>query len=219
MTRTTREIVRYLEDGDQERDFPCSVGWQGSPEEACERPAAMEVYGLVFCEEHGEEAKDGALEEMHQDADEFFTRFTTPHVPDLPNPLLRAAVSRWRLTVPEGLEYSDKHTDELLLRAFPFREDKILDDTAGQIADPIPGNAPPYDSWRHHRYEMHAMMRAAYERGMGWLVENLEPEREVCAAQCAYALALDRGEYPEVLERAHQKNVESARQVAEMLAE
>lgn len=34
---------------------------------ACERPAAMEVYGLPMCEIHGEEAASGALEEIAYD--------------------------------------------------------------------------------------------------------------------------------------------------------
>ncbi|GEM_PF-6150106 len=145
MTNEPHEIVRYLEDG--EESFPCWVG-HGDDIEACRRPSTMKVYGLPFCEVHGEEARDGALEEMHQDADEFFTRFTTSHVPELPNPVLLAAVSRWDLTVPEGLEYSSRGTDELLLAAFPFREDRLIPETAGEIADPIPGQEPPYDALR-----------------------------------------------------------------------
>ena len=178
----------------------------------------MKVYGLPFCEVHGEEARDGALEEMHQDADEFFTRFTTSHVPELPNPVLLAAVSRWDLTVPEGLEYSSSGTDELLLAAFPFREDRLIPETAGEIADPIRGQDPPYDAWRYHRYEMHSLMRHAYYSGPHFVVEYLERQRETCASQAAYALALMRGEHPEILERAHQTNVADARKVAEHLA-
>jgi hypothetical protein len=151
MTNESHEIVRYLEDG--EESFPCWVG-HGDDIEACRHPSTMKVYGLPFCEVHGEEARDGALEEMHQDADEFFTRFTTSHVPELPNPVLLAAVSRWDLTVPEGLEYSSSGTDELLLAAFPFREDRLIPETAGEIADPIRGQDPPYDAWRYHRYEI-----------------------------------------------------------------
>ena len=36
-------------------------------------------------------------------------------------------------------------------------------------------------------------MRLAFEEGASWLVEALEEERESVAAQCAYALALERG--------------------------
>src|SRR5215211_2142998 len=35
----------------------------------CSRPATMEVYGLAFCEAHGQECKAGALEEFYSDAD------------------------------------------------------------------------------------------------------------------------------------------------------
>ena len=216
-SKNTREIVRYLEGEELESAYQCWVG-HGKDLEPCKRPSTMAVYGLPMCKEHGEEARNGALEEMHQDAYEFFERFDHPHVPELDNPFVRSALSRWELAIPGGLEYSEEQTDELLLAAFPFREDRVLPETAGEIADPLMGQDPPYDSWRGHRYEMHGLMRHAYRLGLTYVVEYLEQEREVCAAQCAYALALDRGEHPEVLERAHRENVEDARKVAEHFA-
>jgi hypothetical protein len=46
---------------------------------------------------------------------------------------------------------------------------------------------------------------------------HLEAEREWAASQCAYAVALERGEHPEVLERARREREESNRKVAERL--
>lgn len=220
MTRNDarEKIVRYLEGEELESAFPCWVG-HGEDLEPCKRPSVLRVYGINLCPDHGEEAKDGALEEMHQDAYEFFTRFTTSHVPDLENPLVLAGVSRWELAVPEGLEYSQGQAEELLRRAFPFRADRVDAETACEVADPLPGNGHPVDLWLYDRYGMHGVMRAAYERGMDWLVEKLESERESIAAQAAYALALDRGEHPEVLEQARRENAESKRKAAEHFAQ
>ncbi len=216
MTKEPREIVRDLEAA--ERGFPCVVAHEdaGGP---CERPAVMAVYGLAFCEVHGAECANGALEEMYQDAAEFFDRFDTSHVPDIPNPLILQAVRNWWLTLREKDRVSEEETDELLLAAFPFREDRMVPETAGEIADPIPGQDPPYDAWRYHRYETHILMRHAYMLGVTNVVEHLERERESICAQGAFARALTRGEHPEVLERARERNREDARKAAEHFAQ
>ncbi len=215
MTNEPREIVRDLEAS--ERGYPCAVG-HGDDVEACMRPSTMAVYDLHFCEVHGAECANGALEELHQDAYEFFARFDNPEVRELSNPLVLRAVRNWELTVPEGLEFSDRETDELLLAAFPFREDRVFPETAGEIADPIIGQDPPYDAWLIHRYELCALMRHAHRLGLTFVVERLEQARETCAAQAAYAAALMRGDHPEVLERAREQNREDARKVAEHFA-
>ncbi len=217
MTNEPREIVRELETGDDRRGLPCCVG-HGEDVEACMRPSMMEVYGLPFCGEHGAECADGALEELHQDAYAFFERFNNPEVPELSNPLVRAGLRGWGLAVPEGLAYSEGRTDELLLAAFPFREDRVFPETAGEVADPIEGQDPPYDAWLHHRHETCALMRHAYTLGLDYAVERLEQARETCAAQAAYALALLQGEHPEVIERAHRENLEDAREALGHLA-
>jgi len=218
MTRTddAHEIVRYLHDGDPERKFPCVVSHEdaGGP---CQRPAATMVYGLAFCEVHGEECAAGAHEDLHQDAHNFFERFDGPHVVPMPNPWVRRALREWRHTVPDGELAHEEQLEALLGRAFPFREELVDGESAGLLADPIRDRRHPVDFWRDHRQEIHAVMRVAHERGMVWLLESLEGERESIAAQCAYALALSRGEHREVLERAHQENVESARKVGELL--
>ncbi len=92
-----REIVRYLEGEELEQGFPCWVG-HSEDLEPCKRQSTIRVYGIPLCPDHGEEARNGALEEVHQDASEFFERFDADHVPPLGNPLVRAGVRRWELT-------------------------------------------------------------------------------------------------------------------------
>jgi hypothetical protein len=205
--RNEHDIVRYLQETDVERGFPCWVGQSGELE-PCKRPATVRVYGLAFCEEHGEEAAVGALEEMHQDAYEFFERFNNPHVPPLGNPLVRHALDHWERAVPEfaaelaATDALEERTEAALLKAYTFRADKVSMVSAAEIARPLRGNEHPYDGWRDERHHIHACMRFAYERGMTYFVEAMEKTRESTSAQAAYALALDRGEHPEVLERA-----------------
>jgi hypothetical protein len=110
-----------------------------------------------------------------------------------------------------------KKTNDLLLAAFPFREDKVADEVAEGVADPPTHRDPPYDAFLYYRYEMHQLMRHAYRLGATSVVESLEADREWVASQCAYALALSRGEHPEVLERAREEAAESERKVAERL--
>ncbi len=124
-----------------------------------------------------------------------------------------------QLTIPEGLEYSNEQTEDLLRRAFPFRAEMVNALTAGGIANPDPRNEHPVDYWLTDRYELHVIMRRAFERGMDWLVEDLEDKRESVAAQCAYTLALDAGDHPEVLEQARRKNAEGGRRLAEKVAQ
>jgi len=199
-----REIVRRIQDGDVEWGFPCVVSHReavgdGGP---CERPAAMTVYGLAFCEVHGEEAAAGAFEEMHQDAQDFFERFDGTGVAPLGNPLVHRALHDWLLSVPDGELVSVQRDEAALLAAYPFRADKVCSESAAELAEPIPGNEHPYDGWLDERHHIHACMRVAYEHGLPYFVEAMEGMRESVAAQAAYTLALMRGEHPEVLERA-----------------
>ena len=142
---------------------------------------------------------------MHQDAHDFLDRFDGPGVGPLSNPWVRRATAEWRRSVPADELDHNSRTDAALLRAFPFRADLVAGETAGEIAAPIPENGHPVDRWREDRQDMHHVMRAAHARGMTWLVEHLEAERQAVAAQCAYAVALDRGDHPEVLEAARRE--------------
>jgi hypothetical protein len=219
--RNEHEIVRYLHDGDPERDFPCYVGnmGEGGHVDPCERPVVMAVYGLAFCEAHGEEIRNGALEETHQDAAEFFDRFDNPQVPELANPLILRAVRGWRLALRDEDRFDSESTDDLLLAAFPLKRDKVWAETVEGIVDPPRGEDPPYDWLRSHRYELHQLMRHAYRLGLTFVVERIEQEREAVASQLAYVVALQRGasEATEVLEQAREEMEEDARKVAEHL--
>ena len=199
MTRNNepREVVRYLKDGDVEWGAPCVVSAPDAGGE-CERPAAVAVYGLAFCQEHGEEAACGALEEMHQGAQDFFERFDGPGVAPVQNPLVYRALRDWLYSVPAGELVSTERTQAALLKAYPFRADLACAESAAELAEPIPGNEHPYDGWLDERHDVHACMRVAFERGLTYFVESMES----IAAQAAYTLALMRGEHPEVLERA-----------------
>ncbi len=140
-----REIVRRIEDGDTEQGFLCVVSHREAvgDDGPCERPAVVMVYGLTFCKEHGEEAAAGALEEMHQHAQDFFERFDGPGVVPVQNPLVRRALRDWLLSVPGDELVSTQRTEAALLGAYPFRADKVFAESAAEIAQPISGNEPP----------------------------------------------------------------------------
>jgi len=205
MTRKSApEIMRCIEDGDLEQGFPCFVG-HGGHVDPCERPAAVLVYGLSFCEVHGAEVRDGALEEMHQHATEWFGRFDGSHVPELDNPLVVRAIRNWKMALRDEDRFGPEGTDDLLVAAFPFRKDKVWAETVAGIIDPPRGEDPPYDWLHYHRYELHQLMRHAYRLGLTFVVERIEEEREAISSQLAYEIALERGAVPEVLKAAREE--------------
>ena len=218
MTSNTDEIVRRLEEEDRDHGAPCWVG-HGGKLEPCKRPSTFRVYGIPLCPKHGEEAALGAFEEMHQDAHNFLERFDGPWAADLPNPWVRRVMAEWERTVPADELDHEGRTDAALLRAFPFRADLVSGETAGEIAEPIPENGHPVDRWRDERQDVHYVMRVAYSRGLTWLVEHLEAERQNVAAQTAYAVALDRGDHPDVLEAARRENAADSERLADHFAE
>jgi hypothetical protein len=57
----------------------CWVG-KGLDGVRCEHTAVMEVYGTPMCEDHGAEAKAGALEELYDDASQEISRPFNLHV-------------------------------------------------------------------------------------------------------------------------------------------
>src|SRR5215210_968732 len=73
----------------EERALPCFVRHPDAGGQ-CWQPATIEVYGLNFCEAHGEEARLGALLEEQQDAEWFFDRFRASHVPSLSSEIERS---------------------------------------------------------------------------------------------------------------------------------
>ena len=161
---------------------------------ACERPAAMEVYGLHMCELHGEEAASGALEEIAYDLENELQRPLNGYVRPL-SPHLERALRHGFETLPDGANESERR-EEALLEAFPFDRSRADADTLSYAENPDAsthsGRQSPYDSFLGDRLLVCRHMRLAFEEDADWLVEMLEREREVVAAQAAYALALDR---------------------------
>ncbi len=182
-------FVRDLDPtGGLQRGLPCFVYHEDAGGH-CERTATTRVYGLAFCETHGEEVRAGALLEAYEDADDFFNRLRNPHTPDFTEVIERellAAVDRIR-----GERPSDHDYQGALRRAYPDVSEKVRagvhtweeDWEADAYRD-----APPLDCLLGTLMTMHKLLRLAFEDGESWLVEVLEYEREAVAAQAAYAL-------------------------------
>ena len=150
----------------------------------CERLAVMEVYGLCFCEAHGEEAASAALEEVAFDLERRVEAGTPPHV-----------AYALRLAGKSLPDPDAKDSDTALLKAFPLDEQsrkRVEAETFAYVEDPAAGFLPPYDTHMGDRMRVCGYMRQAFEDRATWLVEHLEREREACSAQAAWALALEK---------------------------
>ncbi len=150
----------------------------------CARLAVMEVYGLGFCEIHGEEAASAALEEVSFDLEEKEGPELSPHVEHA----LRLAMK----SLPDP---SEESFETALLKAFPldkWARERVEAETFAYIKEPTAGFSPPYDTHLGDRRLVCRHMREAFERRATWLVEMLEKERETSAAQAAWALALEK---------------------------
>ena len=179
-----RELVRPPTD--PEKELPCFVNHPGAGGR-CGRPGFVRVYGLSFCEIHGEEAAGGALEELYDDATTFFERSRNPHVPVL-NPLLDRELEAAAGRLADLSGKASWARDDALRRAYPLIPSRAC--LATLEHDPDDPGAPPYDVYLDARNLLHKLMRLAFEDGADWLVEVLEHEREGVAAQAAFALVL-----------------------------
>lgn len=188
---TAEALARPLDDDSRAREFPC---WARNPSD-CGRTATTMVYGLLFCEIHGAEAKAGALAELYQDASDFLERIDNPHVP-APNAeaerALRAAITE--LDRRRGEHEDPEDAEEAAVRrAYPYDPDRVCYETVAFDYRFGPGNwygpmDQPTEVYRDARRLLCKEMRIAYERGADWLVEVLEYERESASAQFAFAL-------------------------------
>jgi hypothetical protein len=157
----------------------------------CEEKAVMEVYGLYFCEAHGEEAAMGALEEIYYDLERRVSPDTSGLEPHVEHALQLGM---------ESLSDSDgRKRDEGLRRAYP-RDERyrafVEAETLMYVEDLKAGKrefgyASPYDSHIMDAHLISRHMRLAFEDGATWLVEMLEPFREESAFQAAWALWLE----------------------------
>src|SRR5829696_7943999 len=82
------------------------------------RPAHVVVYGLVFCEVHGEEAKLGAISEDIYEAEVFIARLCSPHVPCLSSTTRRALNVAVDHLYEQGPNALDKDYEQALLAAY-----------------------------------------------------------------------------------------------------
>lgn len=152
----------------------------------CERESVMEVYGLHFCEAHGEEAASAAFEEIYYDLE----RRIAPNDSAL-NPHVEHA---FRLAMKSVPPYDGDDSDATLLKAYPLDENtrqRVEAETHLYVEEPDDGHLPPYDLHIMDRLLVCRHMRLAFEERASWLVELLEQHREYCASQAAYALALE----------------------------
>lgn len=169
-------------------DYPpvhCSVAHPdaGGP---CAEPFAVEVYGLNFCEAHGEEARLGAALEAGHDAENYFGRLGNPEVPDLP-PVARrgleAAISVAREHQPDERDY-----DRVLLAAYANAPEGVRERILLWERDEAPEYESVPDVLLSSLRALNKLMRVAHEEGETWVLEILERERESTAAQTAVAL-------------------------------
>lgn len=184
---TPPRFVRDLDPTkDLERDLPCFVHHEDAGD-WCERTATMRVYGLNFCDEHGQDVRAGALLEAHEDAGTFFERFRNPRTPDVSEVIereLAAALGRMHDEGPTDEDYQGA-----LRRAYPNAPEKVRAGVLTWEADTdYAREVPPSDCLLDTLMTMHKLLRLAFEDGESWLVEVLELERESVAAQAAYAL-------------------------------
>ncbi len=154
----------------------------------CPRPAAaLRVYGLLFCEVHGAEARAAALVEMYQDAADWLEVLDNPHVAQ-PNPAalyaLHSAVKGLEAAVIEAQEAQDA----ALPRAYPWIEERVDTETFGFDWTNPDGHASPDAVFWGASQLVCKLMRLAYAEGAIGLVEALEPYRESSSAQYAFAL-------------------------------
>jgi hypothetical protein len=182
-------LVLELQGGDRRREAPCWVRAEaaGGP---CKRPSVVRVYGFSFCEQHGTECKDGALEEFYNDADLFFEGVEGDNSLSI-NPEALRLIRAARLEL--GAKGSDTNSQvDVLRRAYPFRQNLMDDDFrdfdyAGGERMGGPDPTPPDWCW-HQRMVVHKLMRLAVDEGADYLLEGLEMQREHVAAQLAYVL-------------------------------
>jgi hypothetical protein len=185
MTNETRQMVREMEQTD-EQGVPCHVHHPDAGGK-CWRPATMEVYGLRFCEIHGENVRLGALSQAGHRAFVFFSRYNNPEIESFGGLIdveLGNAAARVRNAMPSG----DEET-QALLRAFPEATEEVREHVLADNEEE-PGLPTFYDSTLDALYVVHECMEIAYQDGQTWLVEMLEAERESLSAHaaCAYRM-------------------------------
>jgi hypothetical protein len=102
------------------------------------------------------------------------------------------------------------HTaDALLVAAFPHSPEYDAGDVAHHYAGLDGSTTDLADDLRARRHNIHALMRAAYQRGEDGVLESLEEDRQSLSALAAYAIAVRNGRYPERVEAARRDEDEA----------
>jgi hypothetical protein len=148
--REAEGLALELPEGNPVRELPCVVGHEHAGGE-CARPVTTMVYGLVFCEVHGAEARAGALEELYFDAGQEIQRPLNPHVQGLNPEVERALEAAYSDLLEREIVADD--VEETLLRAFPLIREHVCEHTLDYVEDPHSPEAraynPPCDDYRH----------------------------------------------------------------------
>lgn len=189
---TAEAIARPLTDEERASGLPCWVRHPNAGGLCGRRPATTMVYGLLFCEVHGAEARAGALAELYKDAGDFLGTLDNPHVPRPNAEALRALRAAREDLETRGREHEDAE-DAALGRAYPTIPERVCRETVGFDYRLGPDNMfgpreQPTDVYRDARHLLCKQLRLAYEESADWLVEVLEYEREAASAQLAFAL-------------------------------
>ena len=169
--------------------LPCFVhhrdagGW-------CERPGAMEVYGIAFCEVHGAEIKAGILAEIYHDAGNVLEDAARPEDTTM-NPAAWVHLDEGRRSMTQRVLEAEEAQTQALLQAYPLNPERVDKETSERdFRAPNPANDDPVDVFFDARMHVLRLMRLSWSVGEYWLLEILEEERQGASAQLAFALEL-----------------------------
>ena len=170
----------------EERALPCFVHHPDAGG-LCGREAVMKIYGLDFCEAHGEEVRIGAVFEQLREVETLFEGFRNPHVTESGSDIestLRTTLDNLHRDAPTGDKYL-----RALLQAYPNPPEDVRERVRRWQLDEGPEGPAVFDILMDTLGTLRRLIRIAYEDGERWLVEVLEEHRESIAAQAAVALA------------------------------
>jgi hypothetical protein len=181
----TNEIELVQELTEEEEGLPCIVRHEHAGG-ACGRLATVQIYGLGFCEAHGEEVKLAAFNGAAQDTRTFLEGLLHPpgsHLSVTTRTALKVAIG---VTWGDTEDFTGEAYDRALLEAYSDPPEKLREAVLRWIEEEG-GNPPVFESLLESLDVVHKTMRIAYEADETWLTEILEEERETVAAQAAVA--------------------------------
>ena len=198
----TEQIVERLEQvggyvqelPEDQRPLPCFVRHEHAGGQ-CGEPGTMLVYGLVFCEAHGAEARAGCFAELYHDATDVLGGYDHSFTSSMNSaaglvegfgvPLLAGKCAEAERSADEGARKAYAPSEQVREMAARFCEDE---DHPAYAADHV----------RSAQFLLHKLMRKAYDAGATWIVELLERERESQVALLAAVLEIEERHYQRV---------------------